>query len=408
MAIQFFPSERASIGVEMELELVDRDSRELRSMATEILDEMGRGHPEGVHPTAKHELMESTVEILTGISVTAADAERDLAATIAELRQHTEPRGLEIMCSGTHPFTDWATQAISPDPRYQKLVEDMQWLARRMQIFGVHVHVGIRSPDKAIPIVNAVTAYIPHFLALSASSPYWMGRDTGLASCRSKVFEGLPTAGPPYQLSGWDEFERFMGTLISARTIQTIREVWWDVRPHPNFGTVELRVCDGLPTLYEVGAVTALFQCLVHRMDRQLDDGYELPRPREWVVRENKWRAARHGIDGEVILDEAGRTERLGDSISELVDELGPIARRLGCEPELARVNDVLERRPSYTRQREIVAAGGSLLDVVDSLVAELADNRFSPRREPAAGAVPGPLAPSVTPPTALPSREGE
>jgi carboxylate-amine ligase len=408
MAIQFFPSERASIGVEMELELVDRDSRELRSVATEVLAEMGNGHPEGVHPKAKHELMENTVEILTSISATAAEAERDLAASIADLRQHTEPRGLEVMCSGTHPFTDWATQAISPSPRYRKLVEDMQWLARRMQIFGVHVHVGVRAPKKAIPIVNAVTTYIPHFLALSASSPYWMGRDTGLASCRSKVFEGLPTAGPPYHLSGWHEFERFMGTLISARTIETIREVWWDVRPHPNFGTVELRVCDGLPTLYEVGAVTALFQCLVHRMDGQLDHGYELPRPREWVVRENKWRAARHGIHAEIILDETGRTVQLRDAIIDLVDELGPIARRLGCEAELARVNDVVERGPSYLRQREIVAAGGSLVDVVDSLVGELAENRFSPRREPVSGAVPGPLPPSLTPPTAQPSGEGE
>lgn len=408
MAIQFFPSERASIGVEMELELVDRETRELRSVATEILDEMGSGHPDGVHPKAKHELMESTVEIVTGISATAGDAERDVAATILELREQTHRRGLEIMCSGTHPFTDWATQAISPNPRYKKLVEDMQWLARRMQIFGVHVHVGVRAPEKAIPIVNAVTAYIPHFLALSASSPYWMGRDTGLASCRSKVFEGLPTAGPPYQLSGWNEFERFMGTLISARTIQTIREVWWDVRPHPSFGTVELRVCDGLPTLYEVGAVTALFQCLVHRLDGQIDIGYELPRPREWVVRENKWRAARYGIDADVILDETGRTVRLRDAITDLADELGPIARRLGCEAELARVNDIVERGPSYLRQREIVAAGGSLVDVVDSLVTELLENRFSPRREPVGGAVPGPLPPSLTPPTALPSRVGE
>ena len=297
MAIQFFPSERASVGVEMELEIVDRQTRELVSVASEILDEMGQGHPDGVHPTAKHELMESTIEILTGVSANVGDAQRDLARTLEEVRGHTEPRGLGLICSGSHPFTDWATQAISPNPRYAKLIEDMQWLARRMQIFGVHVHVGVRAPEKAIPIVNSVTAYIPHFLALSASSPYWVGRDTGLASCRSKVFEGLPTAGLPYQLSGWDEFERFMGTLISAKTIKTIREVWWDVRPHPNFGTVELRVCDGLPTLYEVGAVTALFQSLVHRMDGQLDDGYELPMPREWIVRENKWRAARHGLD---------------------------------------------------------------------------------------------------------------
>lgn len=408
MAIQFFPSDRASVGVEMELEIVHRGTRELVSVATEILDDMGQGHPDGVHPTAKHELMESTIEILTGVSANVGDAEQDLRRTLEEVRQHTEPRGLGVMCSGSHPFTDWATQAISPNPRYAKLIDDMQWLARRMQIFGVHVHVGVRAPEKAIPIVNAVTAYIPYFLALSASSPYWVGRDTGLASCRSKVFEGLPTAGLPYQLSGWDEFERFMGTLISARTIQTIREVWWDVRPHPNFGTVELRVCDGMPTLYEVGAVTALFQALVQRMDRQLDDGYELPMPREWIVRENKWRSARYGMDAEVIVNETGRTELLRESLLELVEELGPVARRLGCEEELGRVPKIIERGASHVRQREVVAAGGSLRDVVDSLLNELETDQFSPRREPLDGPVPGPLPPSVTAPILMESRPGE
>ena len=408
MSIEFFPSERASVGVEVELELVDRDTRELRSVATQILDEMGKGHPDGSHPTAKHELMESCIEILTGVSGTVAQAEQDLARTIAEIRPHTERRNIELMCSGTHPFTDWATQDISPSERYRQLVRDMQWLARRMQIFGVHVHCGIRAPEKAIPIVNAVTAYIPHFLGLSASSPYWMGRDTGLASSRSKVFEGLPTAGLPYQLSGWDEFETFMGTLISARTIKTIREVWWDVRPHPNFGTVELRVCDGMPTLYEVGAVTALFQCLVERMDGRLDEGHELPLPREWVVRENKWRAARHGIDAEVIVDDSGRTRPLKDEVLELVDKLAPVARRLECEVELARIPAIVERGPSDRRQREVVAAGGTLLDVVDSLITELRSNTFSERREPSPGHVVGPLPPSETPTVHGSLRQGE
>ncbi|MFN2463140.1 MAG: glutamate--cysteine ligase [Candidatus Dormibacteria bacterium] len=408
MSIQFFPSERASVGVEMELELVDRDSRELRSVASEVLDEMGRGHPDGVHPTAKHELMESCVEILTGVNLTVRAAQAELARTLAEVRTHTAPRNLELLCSGTHPFTDWATQDISPSERYRQLVRDMQWLARRMQIFGVHVHCGVRAPEKAIPIVNAMTAYIPHFLGLSASSPYWMGRDTGLASSRAKVFEGLPTAGIPYQLSGWDEFERFMGTLIAARTIKTIREVWWDIRPHPNFGTVELRVCDGLPTLHEVGAVTALFQCLVHRMDTQLDQGYELPMPSEWVVRENKWRAARHGIEAEVIVDESGATRELKGALLELVEELEPMARRLECEEELGRLPGIIERGPSYTRQREVIASGGSLIDVVDSLVEELKSDRLGERRPPSGVPPRGPLPPSETPTLSGPSREGE
>jgi carboxylate-amine ligase len=289
-------------------------------------------------------------------------------------------RGLGVMCSGTHPFTDWATQQISPNPRYAKLVEDMQWLARRLQIFGVHVHVGVRSPDKVIPIVNALTGYIPHFLALSASSPYWKGNDTGLASARSKVFEGLPTAGLPYQLSGWDDFERFMETLISAQTISTIREVWWDVRPHPQFGTVELRICDGVPTLFEIGWAAAMSQCLVEMLNSQLDRGYTLPVPKGWTVRENKWRAARYGVDAEIIVDESGRTVPLRTAVTELVDELTPYAERLGCTEQLCRARSILEVGPSYARQRAVADANdGDLVAVVDALLAEMRAGRPAP-----------------------------
>ena len=377
MQIPFTSSPRSSLGVEWELELVDLETGELASgrAASEILAELGVGHG-GEHPKAKHELLESCIEIITGVCSTVAEAERDLQETLTEVCQAANRRGLGLMCSGTHPFTDWATQTISPNPRYAKLIEDMQWLARRLQIFGVHVHVGVRSPEKAIPIVNALTAYIPHFLALSASSPFWMGTDTGLASARSKVFEGLPTAGLPYQLSGWDDFEDFMETLISAQTIETIREVWWDVRPHPNFGTVELRICDGLPTLREIGWAAALSQCLVEMFNSQLDKGYTLPTPKGWTVRENKWRAARYGVDAELILDETGRTAPLRDVVCELVDDLSPIADRLDCTKELLRAKEILDTGPSYLRQRAVAAAnGGDLRAVVDALVTEMRDN---------------------------------
>ena len=363
--------------MEWELELVDLQTRELASgdAASDILRELAAPHG-GEHPKAKHELLESCIEVITGVCLTVAEAEKDLLETLGEVSAAAERRGLGVMCSGTHPFTDWATQQISPNPRYAKLIQDMPWLARRLQIFGVHVHVGVRSPDKAIPIVNALTAYIPHFLALSASSPYWMGTDTGLASARSKVFEGLPTAGLPYQLSGWDDFERFMETLISAQTISTIREVWWDVRPHPNFGTVELRICDGLPTLHEIGWVAALSQCLVEMLNAQLDKGYTLPMPKGWTVRENKWRAARYGIDADIIVDETGRTTPLREAFEELVHDLAPIADRLGCADELGRAKQMLDIGPSYLRQRAVAeTAGGDLTAVVDSLVAEMRDN---------------------------------
>ena len=380
MPIEFASSPRPTIGVEVELELIDRDSRQLVSGAHQILGEMGEGHRDGKHPKAKPELLQSTVELITGICKTVAEAKAALQDSLDELRTYTEPRGLQLMCSGTHPFTDPATQEISPDPRYQRLVEEMQWPARQMQIFGIHVHVGVRSGEKAMAMVNALSGYIPEFLALSASSPYWMGHDTGLASCRSKVFEGLPTAGPPWQLEGWSQFESFMDTLIAARTIATIREVWWDIRPHPGFGTVELRICDGVPTLKEVAVLAALSQCLVQRFDALLDRGYTLPMPRAWVVRENKWRAARHGLEASIIVDDRGTTQPLRDVIAELIEELMPIAKRLGCAAELHGAFDIMERGPSYIRQREVVRAGGSLVDVVDSLVRELEADQPEPR----------------------------
>ena len=373
MQIPFSASPVSSLGVEWELELVDRETRQLRRGASEILDELSPGRE---HPKAKHELLESTIEVITGVCSTVEEASADLARTIGELVPLADARGLGLMCSGTHPVTDWQTQTISPDPRYGKLVDDMQWLARRLQIFGVHVHVGVRSGDKAIAIVNALTAYVPHLLSLSASSPYWKGSDTGLASARSKIFEGLPTAGLPYQLSGWPAFEDYMDTLISTGTISSIKEVWWDIRPHPTYGTVELRICDGLPTLHEVGMVAAIAQCLVETFDREIDKGYTLPTPKGWVVRENKWRAARYGLDAQIIAED-GKVVPVRDALADLVHELRPTAQRLGCETELDRVTGVLEAGASYQRQRAVAAAsGGDLTAVVDSLLQEFADDR--------------------------------
>lgn len=373
MQIPFTSSPRSSLGVEWELELVDTETRQLRSAASDLLAELSAPYGGEEHPKAKHELLESCVEVITGICQTVGEAEADLAATVAEVAEAAQRRGLSLMCSGTHPISDWADQTISPNPRYTALIERCQWMARQLQIFGVHVHVGIRAPEKAIPIVNALTGYIPHFLALSASSPYWIGTDTGLASSRSKVFEGLPTAGLPYQLSGWDQFEAFMETLISAKTIETIREVWWDIRPHPTFGTVELRICDGLPTLHEIGMVAALSQCLVETFNTQLDRGYTLPTPKGWVLRENKWRAARYGLEAEVILDDSGGTIPVRDALEELVADLGPVAERLGCAEELGRIRGVLSGGASYQRQRAVAAAnGGDLTAVVDSLIEEM------------------------------------
>jgi carboxylate-amine ligase len=380
--IDFNSSPGPSVGVEVELEIVDRETGELASAASDILAELGAGHPDGEHPKAKHELFECTIEIITGVCQTAGEARADLAETLAEVTAAADRRGLDVMCSGTHPFSSWTDQQVSPNPRYARLIEEMQWMARRLQIFGVHVHVGIRSPEKAVSIANAMAGYIPHFLALSASSPYWEGNDTGLASSRSKVFEGLPTAGLPAPIDNWADFEQFMETLVSSAAISTVREVWWDIRPHPDFGTVELRMCDGLPTLREAAGIAALAQCLVSHLDTLDDRGFTLPRHRDWVLRQNKWRAGRHGLDTDLIVDDSGRLEPARDAIRTLVAEMAPVAERLGCVDELAIVDEITEVGPSYLRQRRVVPAEISgpadLRPVVDQLVREMATDELT------------------------------
>jgi len=373
--ILFNASAGSSLGVEVELQIVDRDTRGLKSGASEILRrlEKERGEP---HPKAKNELMESNIELITGVCSTVAEARADLEATLAEVAPVAESLGLRLLCAGTHPFSDWAAQDITPNERYLRLVDEMQWTARRLAIFGIHTHVGVRSAEKAVAIANALTAYIPHFLALSASSPWFEGRDTGLASSRCKVFEGLPTAGLPVLLDGWAEFSELMTTLIEARAISSIREIWWDIRPHPNFGTVELRICDGLPTMTEIVTVAALAQCLVEWMDSLIDRGYKLPCPKAWIVGQNKWRAARHGVDADLILDERGRLAPVRGAIEELVEELTPTALRLGCEGELLHALRILDHGPSYLRQRRWIEAGGTLVDVVDGLIGELSSDQ--------------------------------
>jgi carboxylate-amine ligase len=282
-----------------------------------------------------------------------------------------------LACAGTHPVSDWRDAKMAPIQRYAELLENLQWLARRIQTFGVHVHVGIRDRSKAIPIVNALAGYLPHFLALTASSPFWSGHDTGLASSRSVIFGGLPTSGPPQLLTDWSEFEDYMDTLLRAGTIRSIKEVWWDIRPHADFGTIEVRMFDGLPTLREIGMAAALAQSLVHLLDAQLDRGYKLPSPAAWVVRDNKWRATRYGLDAMVITDDYGSTAPLRDQLYELVHELEPVAERLGCAEELGVAFEVLDQGASYERQRAVVASGGDLPDVVDALVAEFTTDRF-------------------------------
>ncbi|MEV6985792.1 glutamate--cysteine ligase [Sphaerisporangium sp. NPDC051017] len=376
MTIEFNPSRGPTLGVEWELQLVDRRTRRLRQDARQVLEAIPE-LSESPRPKVMHELMQSQLEIITDVCHTASEAVEDLRRTIERVRQVVEPRGMSLACTGTHAISDWRDAVYAPVQRYAELVEEMQWLAWRIQTFGVHVHVGVRERDKVIPIVNALAAYLPHFLALTASSPYWGGQDTGLASSRAIVFGALPTAGPPQTLADWAEFEEYMDTLKRAGTIKSIKEVWWDIRPHPDFGTIEIRMFDGIPTLREVGMVTALSQCLIQQFDQQLDRGYRLPHPAPWVVRDNKWRATRYGLDATVITDDNGTTAPVRDMLYELTRELAPMSERLGCADELAVVSDVLEQGNSCERQRAILSGGGTLDDIVDATLVELAEDRF-------------------------------
>jgi carboxylate-amine ligase len=228
-----------------------------------------------------------------------------------------------------------------------------------------------------MPIIHALAVYLPHLLGLSASSPFWCGEDTGLASCRSVVFGSLPHAGPPADLPDWKSFEGFMAGQLRAGTIRTIKEVWWDVRPHPDFGTIEVRIADAVPTLREVGMLAALVQCLVHVFDTQLDRGYRLPSRSPWIIADNKWRATRHGLDASIVTSETGETAPLRDEIYELIRDLQPVAWRLGCAEELALASEVLEYGAPYERQRAVHSGEGDLTSVVDALVTEFAEDKF-------------------------------
>jgi carboxylate-amine ligase len=378
MHVEFMPSEGPSLGVEVEYGVVDKETGKVTAVADEILGTVGAGHPDNEHPKAKHELFNSSIEVITGICQTPDEAVEDLKGTLLELKPHLDERGLAMESSGTHPFADYDLMRLSPGERYKRLVDEIGWPARRLAIHGVHFHVGVRSAEKSIRFVDSMLSFLPQMLALSTSSPYWLGSDTGLASIRAKIFEIMPTSGLPPWMKDWADFERFMTALIKAETIKSVKEVWWDVRPHPSFGTIEIRMCDGIPTLREVRSISALAQALITWMDRRVDAGEPLPDLPSWVARENKWRASRYGLDGRVMIDSSGNTQGFKENISEIVDYLQPVARDLGTLEALNSIREILETGSSANRQRAVVADGGSLEDVVTQLWEELAAELMS------------------------------
>lgn len=353
--------------MEWEFALVDAHTRDLSNEAAAVMAEIG------ANPRVHKELLRNTVEIVTDICDDTAQAMDDLRGTLRTARQVVRDRGMELFSAGTHPFARWSTQQLTDAPRYAELIKRTQWWGRQMLIWGVHVHVGIRSASKAMPIVSGLLNYYPHLLALSASSPWWGGEDTGYASNRSMMFQQLPTAGLPFQFQTWRQFERFVHDQKKTGIIDALNEIRWDIRPSPKLGTIELRVFDGVSNLRELGALVALTHCLVVDLDRRLDAGELLPVMPPWHVQENKWRAARYGLDAEIILDADSNERLVTEDIDDLLTRLQPVAKSLHCVDELAAVADIYTYGASYQRQRRIAEENdGDLRLVVDGLIGEL------------------------------------
>lgn len=377
MKIEFASSRQSTLGVEWELALVDAETGELASVAKEVLRGVAARHPElnedDEHPHIKQELLLNTVELVTGICTTVAEAKADLAGSLAALREVTDPMGVEVFCAGSHPFSPPQLQPVTDKERYAKLIDRTQWWGRQMVIYGVHVHVGLDSRDKVLPVLDGLVNYFPHFQALSASSPFWGGEDTGYASQRALMFQQLPTAGLPFQFGSWEDYESYVQDMFTTGVIDALSEIRWDIRPVPNLGTIEMRICDGLATLEEVGAIAALTQCLVHEFSTILDNGGTIPTMPPWHVQENKWRAARYGLDAIIILDAEGNEQLVTDHLRETLDRLAPIAEQLGCAAELGDVAKIIDRGAGYQRQRRIAAEhGGDLRAVVLDLVKQM------------------------------------
>jgi carboxylate-amine ligase len=369
--IDFHGSPEPTLGVEWELALVDRRTRDLRNDAAHLfarakarLDDPGRVHKE---------LLKNTVEVVTGKCHSVAEAMADLSRTLEGVVPAADDLGLDLYGGGTHPFASWTGQQLTEGHRYEELINRTQWWGRQMLIWGVHVHVGLPERSRVMPVLSSLLTYHPHLQALSASSPIWAGVDTGYASNRALMFQQLPTAGLPFQFTEWSEFEAFVGDQVTTGVIDELNEVRWDVRPAPHLGTIENRICDGVSTLDELAALVALMHCLVVDLDTRLAAGETLPVLPPWHVQENKWRAARYGLEAIVILD-ADSSERLVlDDLADLVTRLEPVADRLGCSAELASVLDIATHGASYQRQRAVAAeTDGDLVAVVDSVVREL------------------------------------
>ncbi|MFI2488086.1 glutamate--cysteine ligase [Promicromonospora kroppenstedtii] len=379
----FGESPRSTVGIEWEIGLVEPGTADLSQAGPEVLEALARdgGNRQrgsgGLIPHVTGEYMKNTIELVSGVGSTVADAGADLTRTLEHVRTVTDPMGLELMGGGTHPFARGADQEIGDKERYARIRERTGVWGTQLIIWGLHVHVGIEDREKALPLMRGMLKYFPHLQALSAASPYWAGEHSGYASNRSLLFQQIPSSGLPLAFRTWQELEAYAGDMMHVGAVEVFNEVHWDIRPSPKFGTLEVRVCDGPTNLTEALTLAALVHCLVEHLSTQLDQGRDLVELPPWYVTENKFRSARYGLDATVILDAHGNQGHVVDAIGKLLVELEPVAHRLGCAGELAGVRDIVRTGPSYRRQQEVAAAhDGDLVPVVRAMMEEMRAGR--------------------------------
>jgi len=372
MNVVFRESARSSVGVEWELFVVDAATGELAPAAPQLIEMVhgGDGRP------IRKEFVPCVIEIVSEARVVVADAIADVAERLEELQSAASSLGLALIGAGTHPFSRSAAQMPISNPRYDTVAIANGWWGKQMSICGTHVHVGMANQDHVLPATWTYARFYPYLLALSASSPFWEGEDTAFASQRTMLFQQLPTNGLPYLFTTWAEFEAYVTDLVESGMITQADELRWDVRPSPKYGTVENRIPDSVPTLKELACQVALTQCLGEYFLRAFDEGDMPDFLAPWFVRENKWRAARYGLDATIITPSPspGRTLVAREGLPRLIKRLGPIAADLGCENELAFALNVVQRGASYERQRQVAGdpAAPDLQAVVRSLMAEM------------------------------------
>jgi glutamate---cysteine ligase / carboxylate-amine ligase len=365
ISINFGQSAPFSLGVEEEFQLLHEESYELVSRFDEVAE--AAAHERRI----RAELLQSVIEVATHVAGSVAEAIEDARGLRATLRDAAAERGAVIASAGTHPFSRWEHQEVTDRERYRALMEEMRWVAEREVIFGLHVHVGLASADEAIAVLNGLRTYLPELLALSANSPFWLGRDTGLASTRTKLFEAFPRSGLPPAFGSFEEFELLVERGVRSGSFPDYTHIWWDARPHPKLGTLEVRICDAQTRLESVTGLVALVQSLVATLAEDFERGAKPQVQPVTLVAENKWRAARDGLGGKLIDLERDEERPAREAVLALVERVEPAAARVGCREELAEVERLVERGTGADEQRRVYEETGSLLAVAQWLAEE-------------------------------------